>query len=232
MTLTGDVQRADQATQPGAEGATGRAWVVRAGRNGEAEASNLELGRASIGWSEVPDMSALTSRERVQETVDALFPDASAQSRGATTGQLWAFRASISVGDLVVLPLVTQPGMLAVGRCIGGYGYDPAASDEARHYLPVRWQPEFVPRAALKQDFLAMVNGARTVFSVSRNGAAERLEVVARDGFDPGPAEAQEPQAPVRRWLLYRAAVARKPARSRRGASPGRRTADGSADRL
>ena len=34
-----------------------RAWVIRAGSQGEAESSNLALGRASIGWAEVPDMS-------------------------------------------------------------------------------------------------------------------------------------------------------------------------------
>lgn len=97
----------------------GTAWVVRAGREGEAEASNLALGRASIGWSEVPDMSAVTSREQLREMVDGLYPAASAQSRAVTTGQLWAFRSSIAVGDLVVMPLKTQPGMIAFGAMHG-----------------------------------------------------------------------------------------------------------------
>lgn len=207
MTLTDGRHAAEQAARAGDENAAGRAWVVRAGIRGEAEASNLSLGRASIGWSDVPDMTPFSSREQIQEAVNELYPDASAQSRGATTGQLWAFRSSIAVGDLVVMPLVTQPGMLAVGRCVGGYGYDSTAPNEARHYLPVRWQPEFVPRAALQQDLLATVNGARTVFSVSRNGAAQRLAMVAQEGVDPGPAETEEPQEPVRRWLLYRAAL-------------------------
>ena len=65
------------------------AWVVRAGAHGEAEASNLELGRATIGWGEVPDLSGATTREQVRVVVDGLYPDASPQSRAITTGQLW-----------------------------------------------------------------------------------------------------------------------------------------------
>ena len=182
-------------------------WVVRAGSQGEAEASNLTRGRASIGWFEVPDMSSVTSREQVREIVDGLYPDASAQSRAITTGQLWAFRSSIAVGDLVVMPLKTQPGMIALGRCTGAYRYDANAPEVARHYLPVEWQPVLVSRETLQPDLLAMVNGAMTVFSVSRNDAAERLQAVADHGVDPGFGSGDGSQEPVRRWLLDRAAL-------------------------
>ena len=182
----------------------GTAWVVRAGSQGEAEASNLALGRASIGWSDVPDMSSVTSREQLREVVDGLYPAASAQSRAATTGQLWAFRSSIAVGDLVVMPLKTQPGMIAFGRSTGTYRYDADAPEAARHYLPVQWQPGLVSRETLQPDLLAMVNGAMTVFSVSRNDAAERLQAVADHGVDRGFGSGDGSQEPVRRWLLYR----------------------------
>ena len=185
----------------------GIAWVVRAGAQGEAEASNLALGRASIGWSDVPDMSSVTSRDQLREIVDGLYPAASAQSHAVTTGQLWAFRSSIAVGDLVVMPLKTQPGMIALGRCTGAYRYDANAPEVARHYLPVEWQPVLVSRETLQPDLLAMVNGAMTVFSVSRNDAAERLQAVADHGVDPGFGSGDGSQEPVRRWLLDRAAL-------------------------
>lgn len=182
----------------------GDAWVVRAGSQGEAEASNLELGRASIGWGEVPDLSSLTSREDVRGIVDGLYPAASPQMRANTTGQLWAFRNSIAVGDLVVMPMKTRPGMLAFGRCTGPYGYDADAPGVPRHYLPVQWQPGTVSRDVLQPDLLAMVNGAMTVFSVSRNDGAQRLRAVADHGADPGFGAGDGSQEPVRRWLLYR----------------------------
>lgn len=197
---------------PGTGGAEGRqdsgqAWVVRGGREGEAEGSNLSLGRASIGWTDVPDMTSITTRDQVQEIVVRLYPDASPQSRAANTAQLWAFRSAISVGDLVVMPLMTQPGMIALGHCAGTYGYDPEAPEIARHYLPVQWETELVSREALQRDLLAMVNGARTVFSVSRNYAAERLRNVADNGVDPGFSGEDGTQEPVRRWLLLRGAL-------------------------
>ena len=175
MTSVGPREQAasvvDPEVKPGGDHAV-NAWVVRAGSQGEAESSNLERGRASIGWPEVPDMSAVTSREQLREIVDQRYPAASAQSRAATTGQLWAFRSSIAVGDLVVMPLKTQPGMIALGRSTGTYRYDAGGPESARHYVPVQWQPDPVSRDALQPDLLAMVNGAMTVFSVSRNDAA------------------------------------------------------------
>ncbi|MBK8445254.1 MAG: AAA family ATPase [Micropruina sp.] len=180
------------------------AWVVRAGAQGEAEASNLMLGRASIGWSEVPDMSSVASREQLREIVDGLYPDALAQSRAVTTGQLWAFRSTIAVGDVVVMPLKTQPGSIAFGRCTGTYCYDADAAEATKHYLPVKWQPDLVSRDILQPDLMAMVNGAMTVFSVSRNDAAQRLKAVGDSGVDPGYGSGDGSQEPVRRWLLYR----------------------------
>ena len=49
------------------------------------------------------------------------------------------------------------------------------------------------------------MNGAMTIFSVYRNNAAERLEVVTRTSVDPGYATGEGSTEPVRRWLLYRA---------------------------
>ncbi len=183
------------------------AWVVRAGAHGEAEASNLELGRATIGWGEVPDLSGATTREQVRVVVDGLYPDASPQSRAITTGQLWSFRTSILPGDLVVLPLKTQPGYIAVGRCIGSYFYDEAAPDWGRHALPVDWLPERISRDVLGSDLQASVNSAMTVFEVERNDAATRLLAVVEHGVDPGFGVAAGDQEPVRRWLLYRGAL-------------------------
>lgn len=162
------------------------AWVVRAGRSGEHEDWNLEHGRASIGWAEIGDLSGYATRDAVKELVDATYPTAKPMARAIDVAQLWAFRNLIQPGDLIVMPLKTKPGYLAVGRCAGAYGYDPASDPKRRHFREVAWQPESAPRSVLKDDLLAMVNGAMTVFSPSRNNAAERLEALAKTGADPG----------------------------------------------
>jgi restriction system protein len=162
------------------------AWVVRAGNRGQSEDFNLERGRATIGWAEIGDLSVCSSREAVRQLVDQAYPGDRPQRLAVYTGQLWAFRQGVQPGDLVVMPLKTKPGYLAFGRATGGYAYDSSAPSDRRHFLTVEWQTEPLSRAVLKDDLLAMVNGAMTVFSPSRNNSAERLEAVAAGGVDPG----------------------------------------------
>lgn len=162
------------------------AWVVRGGSRGEHEQWNLEHGRATIGWAPIGDLAGCISRGDIQVLVDGVYAGNSAQSRGMQTGQLWAFRHSIQQGDLVVMPLKSRQGYVALGRCTGGYGYDASTEPNRRHFLPVEWQAEPVSKTVLKDDLLATLNGMMTVFAPSRNGAASRLETVWVTGIDPG----------------------------------------------
>lgn len=164
-----------------------RAWVVRGGRHGEDESLNLQEGRATVGWREIGDLTELTTREAVRQRVDEAFPGDHPGRQAIFAGQLWAFRDSIRRGDLILMPLKSQPGHIAFGRCTGGYAYDHQAHPHRRHYRPVDWQPDTVPRSALQGDLLAMVNASLTVFSPSRSSAARRLEAIAESRTDPGP---------------------------------------------
>lgn len=161
------------------------AWVVRGGAEGESEEWNLANAFASVRWSQIPDLSHCASRDEVARLVAEAFPDATAAKRGASTGQLWAFSHSIRPGDVVVMPLKTQRGMLAIGRCTGKYRFDPTQPAH-RHLLPVEWRPQPVARVGIKDDLLASLNAIRTVFNPTRNQADERLEHVLRHGTDPG----------------------------------------------
>lgn len=162
------------------------AWVVRAGSTGEHEQWNLDNGRATIGWRDVGDLSNCSSREQVRAVVAATYPGYSPNKVGNNAGQLWAFRQSIRPGDLIVMPLHIQRGYLALGRCVGPYGYDPSAQQDRRHFVPVEWRLEPVARTAIKDDLLASLNGLMTVFSPSKNNAAARLAAVLAQGADPG----------------------------------------------
>ena len=174
------------------------AWVVRGGRHGEAEAANLQEGRTCVGWHEMGDLTHMTTREAVRDRVVEVAPSDHPGRQAIFTGQLWAFRDSIHDGDLILMPLKSRPGHIAFGRCTGGYAYDPQATLDRRHYRPVDWQPDTVPRSALQGDLLAMVNASLTVFSPSRNNAAQRLEAIATTGTDPGPLESSKYQVPSR----------------------------------
>lgn len=169
-----------------------KAWVVRAGRHGEDEEQNLRNGCATVGWQQTGDLTHLHSREEVRARVDEVFAGDHPGRQAILAGQLWAFRDTIREGDLILLPLKSQPGRIAFGQCTGPYAFDPAADPHRRHYRTVQWQEDTVPRSALQGDLLAMVNASLTVFSPSRNDATHRLQVIAQTGEDPGPGHSSQ----------------------------------------
>ncbi len=172
------------------------AWVVRAGAAGEHEQWNLDHQVATVGWSEVPDMSTCATREDVRALVDVAYPGLKPGALSNRTGQLWAFRSRIKPGDVVVTPLKTRRGYLAVGRCEGGYRYDPDPSESSpRHSLPVAWKDEFVAKTSIRDDLLFSLGGIMTVFNPSRNNAGARLAHVLEHGVDPGKNAVSSPPA-------------------------------------
>ncbi|WP_040160241.1 restriction endonuclease [Mobilicoccus massiliensis] len=162
------------------------AWVVRAGMHGEAEEFNLGHSVASVGWPEIGDLSSCTTRDAVASLVAQAYPEMTASKLAAATGQLWAFSHSIRPGDVVVMPLKTQRGMLTIGRCTGRYRYDGSQPVHHRHLLPAEWRTEPVARVVIKDDLLASLNAIRTVFNPTRNQAENRLVHVLEHGTDPG----------------------------------------------
>jgi restriction system protein len=168
-----------------------RAWVVRAGKHGEHEQYDLERGRVTVGWADTGDLTDCRSREDVRARLETIWPGKTPKQLGNFTGQLWAFRDLIAQGDLMLLPLKTKPGYIQFGRVIGGYAFDAAEPEPSRrHYRPVEWTGEPVARTAVDEDLLLMLGAYLTVFSPSRNNAAERLEAIATTGADPGDEDA------------------------------------------
>ncbi|XKH58465.1 restriction endonuclease (plasmid) [Citricoccus nitrophenolicus] len=173
-----------------------KAWVVRGGRRGEQEQYNIDSGRTTVGWADVGDLGGCQTREDVQNLVEQTYPGYKPMRIANITGQLWAFRSRVEVGDLIVMPLKTDPGNLRFGRVTGGYGFDGSNPDASRQkYLPVEWDKEPVPKAGIASDLLNSLNALMTVFSPSRNDAYNRLLEIASTGSDPGNAEEPVPHA-------------------------------------
>ncbi|SDC08297.1 restriction system protein [Raineyella antarctica] len=163
------------------------AWVVRAGSQGEHEQFNLENQVATISFQMVGDVTSCQRREDVRAIVDAAYPEDPGARRANTTGQVWAFRASIKPGDLVVMPSKLRPGYLYLGRCTGPFRYDAQETNASRRkQLPVEWKSDPVAKSAIKDDLLNSLNSIGTVFNPTRNNAAARLEQVWLTSEDPG----------------------------------------------
>lgn len=161
------------------------AWVIRAGRYGEREQWCLSESFAGGGWAEVPDLTAIASREELAGVVAEAYPEGAPGMRANATGQLWRMRSEIKVGDLVAMPL-KHSAQIALGTVTGGYEYLQEEDQNKRHVLTVHWRRADLPRTVIKQDLLHSLGGAMTVFGISRHDGARRLRQLMESGSDPG----------------------------------------------
>ena len=169
-----------------------RAWVVRAGRAGEkaaeTEQHNLDHSVVSIGWGDwLEPLDRFADREEFREHLDEHFPE-----RGAKRGawQIWGFANEIQVGDLVVMPQkrpeLGRRRLIAIGRVIGQYEYDPSRPEDVRKRRKVEWLQTDLPREVVQDDLDKSMNSLGTVYSLKKNDAPYRIKYLAEHGEDPG----------------------------------------------
>ena len=162
------------------------AWLVRGGEEGEREEVALGEGLVIVGWNELGDLSGCDTREGVRQALRAAYPEASDKVIGNWTGQLWRFKKQISPGDLVVMPLHTKLGQVAVGRIAGSYEYREQEPEGFRQVRQVEWLRTELPRDAFRPDLRASITSLLTVCGLTRNDAARRVAYLAEHGTDPG----------------------------------------------
>lgn len=169
-----------------------RAWVVRAGENGERERAALEEGVLAVGWDRLRsgDLVDTTSRDAIKAAVAAAYPDEGPYTIGNWAGQLYRFAHEMQPGDLVVLPLKSL--RVAIGRVSGDYEYRADAPDGMRHVRRVEWLVKDLDRQMFQSDLLDSMGSLLTVFELSRFGAAERVAALAEGKPDPGRPDADE----------------------------------------
>ena len=107
-----------------------KAWVVRAGENGETVEHNLRHGVATFAWDQLPDLGTYANIHELKDGIDVLTPELEGNRHkiGNHAGQLWRFRTEIKLGDIVVLPLNdrSRNQHVAIGTVTGPYQFDAA----------------------------------------------------------------------------------------------------------
>ena len=168
-------------------------WLVRHGRDGEDESRSLETQTALIGFQNVADLTQCDTRQDIAARVRDAEPDGSTPFISNITAQLYAFALRMQTDDVVVLPLKTRPGQIAVGRVTGSYRYQ-NVNGQLRHTRAVQWIREDVPRTAVGQDLLYSLGAFMTVCRIQRNRAEHRFAVILGGERDPegGPALADD----------------------------------------
>ncbi|MEU6196718.1 CBS domain-containing protein [Streptomyces sp. NPDC047061] len=167
-----------------------RAWVIRAGENGERENLALEDGVLLVAWQGLGNLTTLTTREEIKAAVAAAYPDEGPYTVGNWTGQLYRFVHEIKPEDFVVLPL--RSGRVAVGRVVDGYEYQAATAGDPRHIRRVEWLIKDIDRQSIQPDLQDSMGSLLAVFELSRFAAAERVAALAEGKPDPGRPDADE----------------------------------------
>lgn len=169
-------------------------WLIRAGREGENEALAQDEGLAVVGWSNLPNLSAIAAREDVRQMVQNAVPDAKKMAIANWTGQLWAFVRKVSVEDLVVLPS-KKGSTVAVGRVSSDYEYRAdLVPQDASHTRRVQWLAQ-VPRSSFQDDLRQSMNAYLTVCEISRPNAEARILALVNGAPSAGPTPAEQEDA-------------------------------------
>lgn len=166
-------------------GQTARVWLTRAGPHGKDEDQALALGLAIIGFDEISDLRDYTGVEQVAAAFLDIDPDHSKKRAENWARQVWAFSHRMALGDIVVLPLKTHPGQIALGRVAGEYEYKDLGG-QMRHTRKVDWMRPDVSRTAFEQDLLYSFGAYMTVCRITRNNAEARVRAVLGGEADPG----------------------------------------------
>ena len=153
-----------------------QAWRIRASLKGEDEDATLACGRTIIGFREVPDLSGATDSKGIESLVRGTVRD---ESVTHTTTQLNHFARRISIGDIVLTPLKTRPGLAAVGEVTGPYEYH-QIDGRWRHTRRVKWLRRDVPHEELGAELKPYLDLRGTLTRMAREAARLRLIEVAR----------------------------------------------------
>ncbi|MEV0161305.1 restriction endonuclease [Nonomuraea fuscirosea] len=167
-------------------GASRRAWMVRGGRDGAREPRALAEGMIVVGWHEVGDLGRYATRGELAEALRNAFPTDNLNTIANWKGQLWRFATEIRRGDLVVMPLRSHPGHLAIGNVTGPYEHRSQEPADFRQVREVTWLRRDVPLLAVKDDLRAGLSSQLTICRLAQADAVHRIATMAETGNDPG----------------------------------------------
>lgn len=129
-------------------------WLVRAGSHGEYEQNFIQENRVYVTWDYLSqNLVKLSDREQLFDILAELYPDSKPKRISNWVSQLWPFAHDMKLGDLVVMPLKTQPSIY-IGEIVGDYHWEPDGPDPYFHWRPVKWIGESLPRALFGKDLL------------------------------------------------------------------------------
>jgi len=159
-------------------------WLIRAGSHGEFEQKFVQDKRVYVTWNHLTyDIKKLVDRDALYALLEGLYSDAKPKRLHNWVSQIWPFAHELTEGDLVVLPLKSQPAIY-VGEITGEYHFAPAGPNPFYHWRSVNWIGEAIPRSNFGQDLLYTFGAFLTICRIKRNNAEMRIEAMRANGWE------------------------------------------------
>ncbi len=160
-------------------------WLIRAGSHGEYEQKFIQESRVYVTWLGLAvNLAGLAERLELVTALTQRNPDTKPKAILNWVSQVWPFAHGIKKGDLVILPLKSQPA-IQIGEVTGDYHFEAGGPDPYFHWRPVKWIGEAVPRANFGKDLLYTFGAFMTICRVQRNNAEQRIAAMRANGWKP-----------------------------------------------
>lgn len=149
-------------------------WLCRAGRQGEHEARFLEDNKIFYTFEEIGvPLSSFGSRKDLQEYFLQVTPSIKEQAASVYATQGWTFFKNMELGDWVITPSKTTPGLLHFAEISGGYIFDENAEESYRHAHPVKWFAE-MNRNQFEQDIQSALGALMTICRIKQGDRIQK----------------------------------------------------------
>ncbi|MEV4770578.1 restriction endonuclease [Micromonospora humida] len=194
-------------------------WIVRTGRDDRYEDLAFNKNLIAVGWAATGDLSDAATLDAVRQRVRSAYPDMERRTANNHAIQLFAFRARMERGDMVLLLRRSSPDV-ALGRITGGYEYREGLGRGIAHIRAVTWARTDLPRASVERE-LATLPSLTTVYRINQAEVSARLvhlagdplsvpdtDVIAPEAVGAPPDGSSEPFANLKRNLNYARSLA------------------------
>ena len=96
------------------------------------------------------DLAKLQQKADLTAAMTKRYPNRLPKTIQNWVSQIWPFAHEMIKGDLVVLPLKSQPA-IQIAEITGDYHFEPSGPDPYFHWRPVKWIAEAVPPRSFRQ---------------------------------------------------------------------------------
>lgn len=120
-----------------------------------------------IGWSDMGDLSDISSKEELSLRYDKFF-DKNPRGKGQDVGQVWRFLNDMQIGDYVIF---AENSVFHIGRVESDYCYDdtvyPEQSEDYKNIRTVRWLKKNISRSVLSSNFHRSLMTEMSIFTLN-----------------------------------------------------------------